>query len=81
LIKSLKEKLSASDVSTNESPEESVPAAPDEPEGLKSDEYASIVRDGVEVVDVKVIPIEKDRVKLDKFGIPIPKSRKTWDKI
>ena len=38
----------------------------------------AIQRDGVEVIDVKIVP--KDKV--DKFGIPIkPNERKSWDKI
>ncbi len=45
----------------------------------KDKDYASIVKDGVEIVDGKVVP--KEKIKLDKFGIPIPKNRKTWDKI
>ena len=36
------------------------------------DDFAGMIRDGVEVVDVKFIPKDK--------GIPT-KSRKTWDKI
>ncbi|MFW6310803.1 MAG: hypothetical protein ACOC1K_01055 [Nanoarchaeota archaeon] len=46
----------------------------------KNNGYAGIIRDGVEVVDVKVVP-NRDKPKLDKFGIPIPKNRKSWDKI
>ena len=44
----------------------------------KENQYASKIIDGVEVVDVKAIPI-----KVDKFGIPSPEAdqRKTWDKI
>jgi hypothetical protein len=43
-------------------------------------EYASRIIDGVEVVDVKAIP-KKERISLDKFGIPELKERRTWDKI
>lgn len=46
----------------------------------KKDDFNSYVKDGVEVVDVKVIPKDKG-VKVDKFGIPINENRKTWDKI
>jgi hypothetical protein len=34
----------------------------------------------VEVVDVKAIPAVEKPV-LDKFGIPEPKGRRTWDRI
>ena len=45
-----------------------------------SDNYASQIIDGVEVVDVKAIP-KKEKIPLDKFGIPEPNGRRTWDKI
>jgi len=44
------------------------------------DGYASKIINGVEVVDVKAIP-KKEQLHLDKFGIPEPKTRKTWDRI
>ena len=48
----------------------------------ENDDYASIIQDGVEVVDVKAIPIKGKR-KVDKFGIPAPDAdnRNSWDKI
>ena len=45
----------------------------------ENDQYTSTVRNGVEVVDVKLIP--KEEITLDKFGIPQRGPRKTWDKI
>lgn len=51
----------------------------DEKDKIPIDE--GIKRDGVEVIDVKVIPKDK-AVKLDKFGIPIqPGERLSFDKI
>ena len=47
----------------------------------EAEEYVpSIIIDGVEVIDAKAIP-KKEKIKLDKFGIPIPENRRTWDKI
>jgi hypothetical protein len=46
-----------------------------------SNEYASMIKDGVEVVDVKAIPKSKKIVNVDKFGIPMSTNRSTWDKI
>ena len=43
----------------------------------KSNYVPLIIRDGVEVVDVKAIP----KKKTDKFGIPETGERLTWDKI
>ena len=45
-------------------------------EKKKDKDYVGTIRDGVEVVDVKAVPI-----KVDKFGIPVPPNRKNWDKI
>jgi hypothetical protein len=50
--------------------------APSKKSKSSKDDYASSIINGVEVVDVKAIP-----APLDKFGIPVPKSRKTWDRI
>ena len=36
--------------------------------------------DGVEVIDAKAVP-KHDPKKLNKFGIPEPKERLSWDKI
>jgi hypothetical protein len=44
------------------------------------DQYSSKIIDGVEVVDVKAIQ-KKEKPGLDKFGIPEPKGRRTWDRI
>jgi len=75
LIKSLQERISKSDVSTNDSDEETQPAAPGESREAENDDYTSVIRDGVEVVNVKVVPA------VDKFGIPQKPNRPTWDKI
>jgi hypothetical protein len=44
-------------------------------------DYIGYIKDGVEVVDVKAIPLKKRTV--DKFGIPTPDAdnRKSWDRI
>ena len=50
-------------------------------EKIKEDDYVPlVVKDGVEVVDVKAVPVHKPP-KLDKFGIPVKEDRPTWDKI
>jgi len=47
----------------------------------KKDDFIGTVKDGVEVVDVKIIPNkEKNKQVTDKFGIPVSKNR-DWDKI
>lgn len=47
-----------------------------------NDDFAGYIKDGVEVVDVKAVPRDKqEKPKVDKFGIPIPNKRTTWDKI
>lgn len=51
-----------------------------EEEKIADNYYASKIIDGVEVVDVKAVP-SKEKPKLDKFGIPEPNERRTWDKI
>jgi hypothetical protein len=56
---------------------EDAQAVPDEPG--KEDSYVGEIRNGVEVLDVKAIA--KEPLTLDKFGIPIRGTRKTWDKI
>jgi len=38
------------------------------------------IKDGVEIVDVKAIA-KKKKTDIDKFGIPTPNNRKTWDKM
>lgn len=45
----------------------------EEQEELETDDYASKIRDGVEVVDVKAIPKGINAPEIDK--------RKSWDKI
>ena len=52
----------------------------EENEPAREHDFASFIKDGVEVVDVKAIP-KKEKLKLDKFGIPIPENRQTWDRI
>lgn len=60
--------------------EESVPEEPEEPTRTPTKDYASFIRDGVEVVDVKAI--EKKKGNVDKFGIPIqPGEHKNFDRI
>ena len=45
----------------------------------KDDDYVSKVKDGVEVIDVKIT--ERDRPRLDQFGMPVPKGESiSWDK-
>jgi len=50
-----------------------------DPSSGKTENYASRVIDGVEVVDVKAVP--KEKPVLNKFGIPEPRERRTWDRI
>lgn len=50
-----------------------------DPSSGKTENYASQVIDGVEVVDVKAVP--KEKPVLNKFGIPEPRERRTWDRI
>jgi len=38
-----------------------------------------MIIDGVEVIDAKAIP--KAKMKVDKFGIPVPENRLNWDRI
>jgi hypothetical protein len=46
------------------------------------DDYNSKIIGGVEVVDVKAVPKKNtEKTKTDKFGIPEPKDRRTWDRI
>lgn len=40
----------------------------------------SVIIDGVEVIDAKAI-YKKEKMKLDKFGIPVPENRRNWDRI
>lgn len=49
-------------------------------EDKKETEYASKIINGVEVVDVKAVP-SKEKLSVDKFGIPESKERRTWDRI
>jgi hypothetical protein len=49
-------------------------------EAEKAEDYASVILDGVEIIDAKAIP-KHDAQKLNKFGIPEPKERLSWDKI
>jgi len=75
----LQDSVSNRDVSTNEQPKKNDQVVLDNPT-RKENDYASVIRDGVEVVDVKVVP-KDEKITLDKFGIPIKGPRKTWDKI
>lgn len=72
MIKRLRESKMLTDVSNNESIEENSPSDSQEPRDEKNSDFASVVLDGVEVVDVKAIPKDK--------GIPEKGPRKTWDK-
>jgi len=54
--------------------EKDTPIAPSDP--------VDAFRNGVEVVDVKIVPKENnDNSYVDKYGIPHRGPRKTWDKI
>ena len=72
LLKSIQNSISNKDISTNELLKKDAQNAPSDPEG--------VMRDGVEVVDVKIVPKEEDAY-VDKFGIPHKGPRKTWDRI
>jgi len=74
LLKRIEENIKSKDVSTNDLAEKVSPDAPSDP--------VDISRDGVEVVDVKIVPKEEnEEFYIDKFGIPHKGPRKTWDKI
>jgi hypothetical protein len=46
------------------------------------DEPVKEYKEGIEVVDVKAVPIKKTKLDVDKFGIPVQKNeRKNFDKI
>jgi hypothetical protein len=79
LIQSLQDRINIQDVSTNVPDKSDAQDAPNEPQKEDNKDYTGFVRDGVEVVDVKVVP--KEKLEVDKFGIPIRGPRKTWDKI
>ena len=49
-------------------------------EAKKEEPYVTFVADGVEVIDAKAIP-KKPEMILNKFGIPEPKERRSWDKL
>lgn len=55
---------------------------PDEIKSKEGDEkYASLIKDNIEVIDVKAVP-KGEKGKIDKFGIPIkPNERQNYDKI
>ena len=69
LIKSLQENVQEKNVVPNSDDVSSDPNASNEPQ---DNTFAGTIKDGVEVVDVKVIP--------KKTGIPFG-NRKTWDKL
>lgn len=69
------------DVSINDNNINNTPDSSEGSQNVNSNEFTSMIKDGVEVVDVKVVPSEKDKVKLNKFGIPENKNRPTWNKI
>ena len=74
LLKRIQDNIKNQDVSTNDLAAKVTPDVPSDP--------VSISRDGVEVVDVKIIPKEQDgEFYIDKYGIPHKGPRKTWDKI
>ena len=59
---------------------------PDKPVDTKEDQYNSMIRNGVEVVDVKAIEKKKQQDRMGgsryNFGIPIKKDeKKNFDKI
>jgi hypothetical protein len=55
-------------------------SVPDKPENTNKSTYNGFIKDGVEVVDVKAI--EKQKPKVDKFGIPIqPGEHRNFDRI
>ena len=49
-------------------------------ETKKEEAHIGNVIEGVEVINVKAVP-KKEPLQLNKFGIPEPKERLTWDKI
>ena len=63
LIKRIQDNILAKDVSSNIKPEKDDPGS--------SNDFVGTARDGVEVIDVKLIPKEEG----------LQKERKTWDKM
>lgn len=84
LLQRIKESIKVRDISTNESTEKVTQNAPSDPKKDDKKDFVGTIKNGVEVVDVKIIPKEEDQkgsVYVDKFGIPHRGPRKTWDKI
>jgi len=84
LILNFQEEPKVSDVSINIPSKEIKEKTSDEPEKEIKDHYVSIIKDGVEVIDVKAIEKAEERKhrKSDKFGIPIGRDeRQNFDKI
>jgi hypothetical protein len=66
------------EVIVEENVTEAIPEPKEEPQ---VNQYAGFIKDGVEVVDVKLILKDKEK-KVDKFGIPIlPGEHKNFDRI
>ena len=85
LLQGLKETPKVEDVSTIIQPLKVEEKSPVVPERTKEDAYRSMIKDGVEVVDVKAIEKKfkkKPKGIVDKFGIPInPGEHRNFDRI
>jgi len=82
LIERIKENENHTNIDTNIKLPNVSPVSSDEPDEQSNDDFASVIRDGVEVVDVRIIPKDEINKKqtVDKFGIP-DSGRRNWDKI
>jgi len=75
LIRRLRDKTLIKDVSINELTEEETPRDSDESRRQNKTDFASLIKNGVEVIDARAIPKENEP------GIPYKEPRKTWDKL
>lgn len=71
LLERLKNEVSTPDIEIYDPSTKIEQTTPSEPEeSAKTNYVESIIKDGVEVVDVKAIEKKREKPKVDKFGIP-----------
>ena len=85
LIQNFQEEPKPMDISIYISTKEIKEKTSDDLEKTSKDNYVSVIKDGVEVIDVRAIEKAEENLKkgkVDKFGIPIGKDeRRNFDKI
>lgn len=85
LLQNLSDEKKPKEVVSTISEPEVAENVPDKPVDTKEDQYNSMIRNGVEVVDVKAIEKKKQEIVVGNrynFGIPIKKDeKKNFDKI